>query len=247
MRRTLRDTLRYMVVHRGCCFGLLCGVLLCGCGKQPSKVEVRKAEKWQQDSLALLAQERTLAYYDSLQQVLAPELDALLPRFKYEKDERYEDNGHYVHRLLRTTNNTARNYIQTYVRDDGQTIVRFFYYGERALGFEKVVLSADNLENTFMGDVHAFEAEGWHETLTIEGDEALRCLQFADVYRGARVRVALCGSRSRAVYYLSQNDKDALMETYRLGMAMRDMVEVERRITLTSIQVEKYQKRLEKK
>ena len=36
------------------------------------------------------------------------------------------------------------------------------------------------------------------------------------------------------------------METYRLGMAMRDMVEVERRIKLTSMQVEKYQNRLEK-
>ncbi|MGM9810642.1 MAG: hypothetical protein ACI30J_07230 [Paludibacteraceae bacterium] len=252
MRRILRDALRcdalrYIVVHRGWCVGLLCGVLfLCGCGRQPSKAEVRKAEKRQQDSLALVAQERTLAYYDSLQQALAPELDALLPRFKYEKDERYEDKGHYVHRLLRTTSNTARNYIQTYVRDDGQTIVRFFYYGERALGFEKVVLSAESLQDTFAGDVHAFEAEGWHETLTIEGDEALRCLHFVDAYREARVRVALCGSRSRAVYYLSQNDKDALMETYRLGMAMRDMVEVERRIKLTSIQVEKYQKRLEK-
>lgn len=60
------------------------------------------------------------------------------------------------------------------------------------------------------------------------------------------MRVELRGSRSRAVYYLSQTDKEALMETYRLGMAMRDMVEVERRIKLTSIQVEKYQNRLEK-
>ena len=228
-------------------FSLLCMVCVCcGCVKQPSKADVKKAEKRQQDSLSLVAQERTLVYYDSLQQALAPALDALLPRFKYEKDERYEDKGHYVHRLLRTTSNTSRNYIQTYVRDDGHTLVRFYYYGERSLGFEKVVLSADNLEDTFTGDVHAFEAAGWHETLTIEGDEALRCLQFADAYRGARVRVALCGSRSRAVYYLSQNDKDALMETYRLGMAMRDMVEVERRIKLTSMQVEKYQNRLEK-
>ena len=228
-------------------FSLLCIVCVCcGCVKQPSKADVKKAEKRQQDSLSLLAQERTLSYYDSLQQALAPALDALLPRFKYEKDDRYEDKGHYVHRLLRTTSNTSRNYIQTYVRDDGQTIVRFYYYGERSLGFEKVVLSADNLEDTFAGDVHAFEASGWHETLTIEGDEALRCLHFVDAYRDARVRVALCGNASRAVYYLSRNDKDALMETYRLGMAMRDMVEVERRIKMTSMQVEKYQKRLEK-
>ena len=133
-------------------FSLLCMVCVCcGCVKQPSKADVKKAEKRQQDSLSLVAQERTLVYYDSLQQALAPELDALLPRFKYEKDERYEDKGHYVHRLLRTTSNTSRNYIQTYVRDDGHTLVRFYYYGERSLGFEKVVLSADN-----DGDVRLF-------------------------------------------------------------------------------------------
>ena len=239
MKRTFSAVVSLLFV-----VGVLC--MLSGCVQQPSKAEKMKAEKRSQDSLALLAQERTLSYYDSLQQVLAPELDALLPRFKYEKDERYEDKGHYVHRLLRTTSNTARNYIQTYVRDDGQTIVRFYYYGERALGFEKVTLSVDELEDTFTGDVHAFEAEGWHETLTIEGDEALRCLHFVDSYRDERVRVALCGSKSRAVYYLSANDKSALMETYRLGMVMRDMVEVERRVKMTSLQVEKYQKRLEK-
>ena len=188
MRRILRDVfhcdaLRYIVAYRGWFLGLLCGVLLlCGCGRQPSKAEVRKAEKRQRDSIALVAQERTLAYYDSLQQALAPELDALLPKFKYEKDERYEDKGHYVHRLLRTTSNTARNYIQTYVRDDGQTIVRFFYYGERALGFEKVALSAESLQDTFAGDVHAFEAEGWHETLTIEGVSGLYTEYFRHLY-----------------------------------------------------------------
>ena len=72
------------------------------------------------------------------------------------------------------------------------------------------------------------------------------CFHFIDINSSSRVRVELRGSRSRAVYYLSQTDKEALMETYRLGMTMRDMVEVERRIKLTSMQVEKYQQRLGK-
>ena len=115
-------------------FSLLCIVwVCCGCVKQPSKADVKKAEKRQQDSLSLVAQERTLVYYDSLQQALAPELDALLPQFKYEKDERYEDKGHYVHRLLRTTSNTSRNYIQTYVRDDGRLNASLREIKEKAL------------------------------------------------------------------------------------------------------------------
>lgn len=220
-------------------------VCLAACTKQPTVAE-RKAEKHRRDSIALVEQQRTLAYYDSLQQTLAPRLDDLLPRFKYEKEAQYEDHGHYVHRLLRTNSNTARNYIQTYVRDDCRTIVRFFYYNAAPLGFERVVLSADSLRDEFAGAAHAFEAEGWHETMTVEGDDALRCLHFIDAYRDRRLRVELQGTKSRAVYYLSANDKEALMETYRLGMAMQDMKEVENRIRLTSIQVEKYQKRLEK-
>ena len=224
----------------------LCALLVVACTKQQTVAE-RKAEKRQQDSIALVEQERTLAYYDSLQQVLSPQLDMLLPRFRYEKEAQYESHGHYVHRLLRTTNNTARNYIQTYVRDDCRTIVRFFYYGNCPLGFERVTLSSDSLHTAFEGHSHAFEAGGWHETLTIEGDEALQCLHFIDVYQPQRIRVVLEGRKSRAVYYLSQADKEALMETYRLGMAMWDMQEIEERIHQTSIQIGKYQKRLEKR
>lgn len=223
---------------------LLLSLVSCG-PKQPTAAE-RRAEKHRQDSIALIEQERSLAYYDSLYQTLLPVADSLIKEFRYEKNEQYEQNGKYTHRLLRTTQNTSRNYIQAYVKDNASTEVKFFYFGAKPAGLQEVVLSVDSLQDTFRGSTHAFEAEGWHETLTLGQDDALRCLHFVDVYSANRVRVSLVGSQSRAVFYISDNDKKALMSTYRLGITMRDIRDLETRIRLTSLQIEKYQKRLEK-
>lgn len=217
------------------------------CGqKQPTAAECR-AEKHRQDSIALTEQERSLAYYDSLYQTLLPVADSLLKEFRYEKNEKYEQTGKYTHRLLRSTQNTSRNYIQANVRDDATTEVKFFYYGAKPADLQEVVLSADSLSDTFRGSTHAFEAEGWHETLTLGQDDALRCLNFVDVYSAARIRVSMVGSKSRAVFYISDNDKKALMSTFRLGITMRDIRDLETRLRITSLQIKKYQKRIENK
>ena len=228
-------------------FLVLLFLSLVSCGqKQPTAAE-RRAEKHRQDSIALTEQERSLAYYDSLYQILLPVADSLMHEFRYEKNEHYEQNGKYTHRLLRTTQNTSRNYIQACVRDDASTEVKFFYYGAKPADLQEVVLSVDSLQDTFRGSAHAFEAEGWHETLTLGQDDAIRCLHFVDVYSQSRIRVSLSGTKSRAVFYLSDSDKKALMSTYRLGITMRDIRDLETHIRLTSLQIEKYQKRLEPK
>jgi len=62
------------------------------CGqKQPTAAE-RRAEKHRQDSIALTEQERSLAYYDSLYQTLLPVADSLIKEFRYEKNEKYEQD-----------------------------------------------------------------------------------------------------------------------------------------------------------
>ena len=199
---------------------------LVSCGpKQPTAAEHR-AEKHRQDSIALIEQGRSLAYYDSLYQTLLPIADSLIKEFQYEKNEKYEQTGKYTHRLLRTTQNTSRNYIQAYVKDNASTEVKFFYYGAKPADLHEVILSADSL--------------------SLLQEDAIRCLHFIDVYSANRVRVSLVGSQSRAVFYISDNDKKALMSTYRLGITMRDLRDLETHIRLTSLQIEKYQKRLEK-
>lgn len=225
---------------------LVSSVLLTGCGPKKPTVQELRAQKRANDSVSLIQQQQSLRYYDSLLTETLPTIDPMLKRFRYEHRAEYEDHGHYVHQLLKTESNTSRNYLQTYVSDNRKTTVKAYYYGASAIGMNAVVLSADSLQNRFSGSSHAFQAEGWHETLTMEGEQALDLLRFIDSYCDRRIRVTLQGEKGKTVFYLSDNDKQALMETYRLGVVMSDIYQLEEYVRKTSLQIEKYQKRLEK-
>ncbi len=232
---------------------MLLGSVLVGtaCSPKQKTAAERQAEKHQQDSVALTEQERSWAYYDSVKQTLLPQADSLMCEFSYEKNEKYEDNGRYTHKLLRTGNNTARNYLQAIVWDNGKIEVKCFYYGAKAIGMDAVTLTAvqgegENLENRFHGTAHAFETEGWHETLTLTGEDAVQFLHFVDAYGAGRVRVTYEGTKSREVFYLSQNDKKALMTTYQFGVVVQDIQKLDTQLKMTQLQIEKYRKRLEK-
>lgn len=220
-------------------------LLFAGCGKKQPSVAERRAEKHVRDSINLNAQEKSLVYYDSLLQAISPTIDPMLKRFVYEKNEQYEDHGHYVHRLLKTTSNTSRNFLQVYVRDDSKILLTSYYFGETSLCQSRLTLSADSLVTSFTGDTHYFEAEGFHETLMLSNDDAVQLLKFVDMNHDKRIKVTLEG-KTKYKYYLSENDKTALMETYQLGVIMQDIRQLETQIKQTSLQISKYQKRLQK-
>lgn len=223
----------------------LLALLFAGCGKKQPSVAERRAEKHVRDSIDLNAQEKSLVYYDSLLQAISPTIDPMLKRFVYEKNEQYEDHGHYVHRLLKTTSNTSRNFLQVYVRDDSKILLTSYYFGETSLCQSRLTLSADSLVTSFTGDTHYFEAEGFHETLMLSNDDAVQLLKFVDMNHDKRIKVTLEG-KTKYKYYLSENDKTALMETYQLGVIMQDIRQLETQIKQTSLQISKYQKRLQK-
>ena len=233
-------------MNKNLLFCVICLGVLVSCGPKKTSVAELRAQKYCQDSISLVQQKRSLVYYDSLLQVTMPIVDPMLKNFRYEKDERFEDHGHYVHRLLKTESNMNRNYVQTYVGDDRKTIVRINYFGPYKLNLSSVRLSADSLMVSFSGDTYSFADDGWHEMLTLSGEDAIDFLQFVNAYYGSRIQVMLQGAKSKQVFYLSENDKKALMDTYALGVAMNDIYQLETQIRKTSLQIEKYEKRLEK-
>lgn len=221
-------------------------VLLVSCGpKKPSVAEL-KLEKHRKDSLALIQYERTIAYCDSLVLVLQEDVNALLPQFKYEKQDRYEDHGRYVHKLLRTDLNTERCYLQVYVTDDFHLILKSHYKGTTPLHIQSIELQVDSLTQLYPGDTHEFEAEGYYEITTLNEANAIPLLTLIDANSASRERIRLVGTKSSYRFYLSDRDKQALIETYRLAVLMKDIHQLEQQSRQASDQVLKYQKRLEK-
>ncbi|MEE1070613.1 MAG: hypothetical protein U0K81_09110, partial [Paludibacteraceae bacterium] len=82
---------------------------------------------------------------------------------------------------------------------------------------------------------------------TIEDSTAMQALRFIDAYAHDRIRVRYASeTQSGTVFYLNDNDKKALLQSYHLAIVIRDIRELEKRIRITSLQIEKYQKRLQK-
>lgn len=223
------------------CAVLIMCIATMSCTQKPSKVEQLRLQKQHQDSIEYCQAQQTLRYSDSILQTLLPQADEQLRLFRYEKNESFEDYGHYVHRLLTTGNNTSRNFLQAYVSDNRKTTIQSFYYGAKRQNQLHIRLSVDDLYIEKEGSNHAFEAEGWHEILTVESQDAIDILQFVASHTGQRIRVTMDG-KNNVQYYLNEQEKQALTDTYQLAVLMNDIDQLERAIRVSSLQIRKFQK-----
>ena len=203
------------------------------------QVEVRREAKALNDSIIYLEALRTAAYSDSVLQILMPLVDKEVKQFRYEKSEKYEDHGKYVHRLLSTGNNINRSFIQAYLTDDFRTIVKCYYYGKSKLGLESVLFSAGENMLRLSGPTHQFESEGWHEILTLEGDDALSALNFVATWWQQKNKVTLEG-KSQYHFFLSDNERKALQETWQLAVHMNDSHRLEQQLNVANRQIEHF-------
>lgn len=128
-------------------FILVCAALM-ACHR-PSAAEQRRAEKHVRDSIALTEQERSLTYYQSQLDLLMPQVDSLLPLFRYEKNEKYQDHGYYVA--------TGRDGLRVMVRDDGQLPILMYRYGQRIETADDEAVQRANHLQILMADVHELE------------------------------------------------------------------------------------------
>ena len=94
----------------------LCIISLVGCSK-PSRVQQYKEEKHQRDSIRLVEQERSMAYYQILLDSLTTQADSLTALFTYERNEKYQDHGYFVTK--------GRNGLRILVRDDGKDLLLY--------------------------------------------------------------------------------------------------------------------------
>lgn len=214
----------------------------------PKCVEQRMQAKALEDSIVYVESLRDADYADSLLASLMPKADSLLRFFRYEKNERYEDVGKYVHRLLQTGSNAQRCFLQAYTTDARETIVKSYYYGAAKLTVREAELTSDEEQCRKSGSDHTFEAEGWHSVMTTEGDDALEMLNFVSSHISDRLRVKLSdgveGSKSKAaVFYLNDNEKQALQATYQLGIVMRDIRQLEDIQRIARARIEKYEQK----
>jgi len=138
--------------------GLICVCAMASCVRE-NRMEKYHAEKHVKDSTALVAQQQSLAFYQSQLDSLIPKADSLIPLFKYEKDEKYQDHGFYV--------KTAKNGMRVEVRDDGETIV-CYRNGKRLETAEGEAVEQAQQLQIVMHDINELERRIHKTNLEIE-------------------------------------------------------------------------------
>ena len=215
----------------------------------PKEVAQRRQAEALEDSITYLEAQSTLAYTDTLLPPLLEQADKLIKQFRYEKNDNYEQHGRYVHRILSTNSNTSRNFLQAYVRDDRETIVKSYYYGNKAVAQQTLVLQSNGEQQQFSGSNHYFQVEGHHEIMTLENEQALALLNFVSAHMQSKIRVEGIGSKpyNNWVYYLNDKEKEALSQTYQLGWLMKDIKRIEQMQQVASRQITYYEQKKEVK
>ena len=208
----------------------------------PREVAQRRQAKALEDSITYLEALQTLAYVDTLLPPLLEKVDVLINKFKYEKNESYEDYGKYVHRLLATNKNTARNFIQAYVLDNRVTVVKSYYYGSKQMNQASVTLSAEDETGVYYGDNHHFQEGAHYEIMTLDHDNSLALLNFISSHPQGRIRVEGKGDSANRnwVYYLNDKEKEALSDTYQLGWLMKDIQRLEQMQRTATAQIDRF-------
>lgn len=211
--------------------------------KYPKQVAQRRLAKALIDSITYLEAKATAAYVDTLLPPLLNQADKLMKRFKYEKNEKYEDYGKYVHRILATNSNTSRNFLQAYVLDNRQTVVKSYYYGDRQVNQQTLRLRANDEECTYVGRNHHFQDGAHHEIMTFDEDNALALLNFISTHYKGKIRVEGIGDKPTRnwVYYLNDKEKEALSDTYQLGFLMKDINRLEQMQRVATAQISRYE------
>lgn len=213
--------------------------------KYPKQVAQRRLAKALEDSITFLEAQSTLAYVDTLLPPLLDQADQLIKLFKYEKREKYEDYGKYVHNLLVTNTNTSRNFIQAYVLDNRTTIVKSYYYGSMQVNQRAIALIASGEERNFVGRNYHFQDGAHHEIMTFDEENALALLNFISTYQKDKIRVEGKGGKPTLnwVYYLTNQEKKALSDTYQLGWLMKDINRLEQMQKTASAQINRYNRK----
>lgn len=148
---------------------------------------------------------------------------AISPKFKFYKDVKYEDTGHFEHRLLVTEKGVNRCYLKPEVDERGTVSVASHYIGAHAEHTGFAVVVGDYAISTGEDlDISKFDdEETYHEIMTPSDEKSLDMMRFIAEHADERVRVILEGKPY--TYYLNTSEKQAFRESFILHKALDNL------------------------
>lgn len=209
----------------------------------PRLVDKRRIAAALEDTIVRRESARSLAYCDSILPIKQHEADSIQKNFRFEKNEKYQEVGHFVYKTERTENNASRTYLKTYVDENADFYLLSNYCGSK-IEHSSVEVSVDDLFahtdtiDTSSAANHSFTDGGtrW-EIVTFKNEADNGVAAFITQYVTKRIKVTLHGKRSY-IYYLADSDKKAIFETYHLWVVKKDVARLLKEIKKATNKIE---------
>ena len=203
---------------------------------------VREARDLQK-LVTIYEQERTLHYLDSLQDELEHEIRPLMEQVAI--DDKNSPTPVMVHKSQQTYRAMGRCYIRAYVEPNGQFYISSNYTGEHGIHHNsiKVIVGDDYVQTDTVSEEpynHTFsDGEMVWETVKYKnglGDNAARLIaENAD----KKVSVAYVGAKGKYMTVMTETDKEAIRDVWRLGVLLRESAHTKGQIRSTRMLINK--------
>ena len=163
---------------------------------------------------------RDVNFIDSVLSVKRPELEAMLPRFTYERDTVYQQTGRYLWPTQVIEKNTSRSYLRFQTEENGKMSLTSIYVGSRPIHHTAVKVTAP--DGTF---VETPASPDSYETtdlgLTIEKadyqqDKDGGVAEFIAMHSDQNLTMEFIGDRTQRVT-LTPTDRQACREILELS------------------------------
>lgn len=190
--------------------------------KYPTVIDVRRSALALQQKIDVAEQTRSIAFEDSLLAQARKTLESVLPKYKFEKDEEYQDMGNYVIPSQNAENNLSRSYIRAQVNEKGRLVLISTYAGKQFIHhksikigdgnvFQESGLSDDCYEYKDLGvcyekcNIHMNEDPDIVSFIAMNSDNDKLVLTFVGAERNVQVPITSADRKSIAsLYELSQ-------------------------------------------
>ncbi|MDR1585522.1 MAG: hypothetical protein LBS07_05050, partial [Prevotellaceae bacterium] len=194
----------------------------------PRLVDKRRKAQTFMDTIVRRESARTIAYCDSVLLLKKEKVKVLEHEFKFEKNEKYQRTGSFVHRALLTETNAGRIFLKAYIDELAGFYITSFYSGSKIAHTRVAVSCGNSFAETAVVAIsnssnYNFTDNGqrW-EMVTFKDEEALPIAEFITYYADKQLKVTLRGDRDYS-YFLSNQDKKALTGSYNFWIEKKDI------------------------
>lgn len=213
----------------------------------PLLVDKRRIAAGLEDTIIRRESSRSLIYCDSILPSKIHSMDSIQKNFRFEKNKKYQNIGNFVYKTEQTESNANRTYLKTYVDENADFYLVSNYCGAK-IEQQSVEVSTKDLFahtdtiSTRDPNNHRYDNGGSHfESIIFKNQSGNGVVEFIAQSTFKIIKVSLHGKKSY-VYYLSDADRKAIVETYHLWKVKKDVVQLQREIKKAISKIERINK-----